>query len=159
VSNRSNSVQSQPVVSDDRIRDTLRRELDRAINIERTFTRAGLSLESGVNVHTIDAIMSRDPAKQRRVRMADAWSLSMVLGGRAVNLLLALIGYGGAKPLDEADEMHPMVLAAAAMAHLSTIATAASDGRIDHTEEPLCREAADMLIATVMPLSTAGRAA
>lgn len=155
---RSNSVPSSPVVSDDRIRDVLRRELDRAINIERTFTRQQLSVESGVNVHTIDAITTRDEAKQRRICMADALSLSVVLGARSVNSMLALIGYGGAKPLDEAEELHPMVLAAAAMAHLSTIATAASDGRIDHTEERSCQEAADMLIATVLPLSSAGRA-
>jgi tellurite resistance protein len=52
-----------------------------------------------------------------------------------------------------------MVMTAAAMQHLSVIATAAADGRIDHVERPAVREAADMLIATVLPVSSHGDAA
>lgn len=158
MSGRDESVQSAPTVSDDRVRDTLRRELDRAINVEHNWTRQQLAVESGVNIYTIDAIMSRDVAKHRRVCMADAWSLAQALGKRAVNSLLALIGYGGATRLDDPNELRPMELAAQALASLSIIATAAADGRIDHTEKPRCQEAADAIIATVLPLSSAGRA-
>jgi len=151
-----NAAQSGPIVSDERIRDTLRRQIDRAYTIDRSFTRASLASETGVNVYTLDAIMSRDPAKQRRVTMEDAFSIASVLGDRAVNALLALMGYAGRR-LDDPDAMQPMLIAATAMAHLSTIATAAADGRIDHTEQPGCQEAADMIIATVLPMSSAGR--
>ena len=151
-----NSAQSGAILSDERIRDTLRRQIDRAYTVDRSFTRATLAAETGVNVYTLDAIMSRDPAKKRRVTMEDAFSIASVLGDRAVNSLLALIGYAGRR-LDDPDALQPMLIAATAMAHLSTIATAAADGRIDHTEQPGCQEAADMIIATVLPMSSAGR--
>ncbi len=151
-----NSAQTDAIVSDARVRDTLRRQIDRAYNVDRSFTRATLASESGVSVHTIDQIMSRSPEKHRRVAMEDAFSIASVLGERAVNSLLALIGYAGRR-LDDPDAMQPMLIAATAMAHLSTIATAAADGRIDHTEQPGCQEAADMIIATVLPMSSAAR--
>ena len=91
----ASSAQCGAIVSDERIRDTLRRQIDRAYTVDRRFTRATLAAETGVNVYTIDAIMSRDPAKQRRVTMEDAFSIASVLGDRAINSLLALIGYAG----------------------------------------------------------------
>lgn len=150
----SNSVQSIATVTDERIRNALRREIERMVSIEREMTRAELADASGVNIYTIDSIMSRDPAKKRRVACEDALSLAWAIGPRAVNAMMATIGYS-ARRLDDTDEHQPMMIAATAMAHLSTIATAAADGRIDHTEAPGCREAADMIIATVMPLSSA----
>ncbi|NII59819.1 hypothetical protein [Sphingomonas aerolata] len=151
-----NSAQTGPIVSDERIRDTLRRQIERAYNVDRSFSRATLSSESGVSVHTLDQIMSRNPEKKRRVTMEDAFSIAQLLGDRAVSALLATIGYT-ARRMDEPDALQPMLIAATAMAHLSTIATAAADGRIDHTEQPGCQEAADMIIATVLPMSSAGR--
>ena len=97
-----NSAQSGAILSDERIRDTLRRQIDRAYSVDRSFTRATLAAETGVNVYTLDAIMSRDPAKKRRVTMEDAFSIASVLGDRAVNSLLALIGYAGRR-LDDRD--------------------------------------------------------
>ena len=149
-----NAVQSAPVASDDRIREALRKQINRCISLDRTHTRAELATESGVSIHQIDQLASQNPDKHRRVCMADAFSIAWVIGPRAVNALLAVIGYGGAKPLDEVDAVQPMLLTATALTHLSTIATAAADGRIDHTEEPACREAADQLIAVVLPLSS-----
>ena len=150
------SAQTGPIVSDERIRDTLRRQIERAYNVDRSFSRATLSSESGVSVHTLDQIMSRNPEKKRRVTMEDAFSIAQLLGDRAVSALLSTIGYT-ARRMDEPDALQPMLIAATAMAHLSTIATAAADGRIDHTEQPRCQEAADMIIATVLPMSSAGR--
>lgn len=155
--NAPSSVQTEPLLSDARVRDVLQRELRAAIIVERRFTREQLEKASGVNVHTIDALRSADPAKQRRVTMADAFSLAFVLGERAVNALLALIGYGGAAPLDGQDTFNPVAATANAMGHLAVIARAAADGRIDHIEEPECQLAADALIAEVLPLSSAGR--
>ena len=152
------SVPREPLVSDARAREALRRELDRAINVEHTLTRAQLASESGVNIHTVDQLLSRDPGKQRRVCLADALSLASVLGERTVSALIAPIGYAAHRP-DEAPDDAPMLIAAHGMAQLATIAAAAADGRIDHTERPGVEEAADLLIATVLPLSSAGQKA
>lgn len=77
-----------------------------------------------------------------------------VLGPDAVNAMLSTIGYTGAKPIDGPDEADPRRLVAEILPHVSTIATAAADGRIDHNEEPGCTQAADCIIATVLPLSS-----
>lgn len=151
------SAQSDAITSDERIRNALRRHIQRSYDT-RDFTRASLATESRVNIYTIDAIVSRDPAKNRRVTAEDALCLTYALGAEAVNALMATIGYA-ARHQGEGDAMQPMLVAATAMQHLSTIATAAADGRFDHTEVGPCREAADMIIATVLPLSSAGGAA
>lgn len=153
----SNSVREEPIVSDATVRETLRRQIDRAVNVPpRPFSRASLAQESGVNIHTIDAILTRDPAKHRRVALADALSIAQVLGERAVNAILADIGFI-ARSLDEPEGPDLRTLTADALKHMSIIASAAADGKIDHVEEPATTEAADMLIATVLPLSSAGK--
>jgi len=151
---RNNSVREEPIVSDARIRDVMRRLIDSAINIERVTTRLQLSNDSGVNIHTIDALLSRDEAKHRPIRLEVALSLASVIGERAVNSLIGVIGYAAA-PLDGEDEIRPMQLVADMMMPIATIAAAAADGRFDHTEMPGCTAAADMIIATVLPLSSA----
>ncbi|WP_375194672.1 hypothetical protein [Sphingobium sp.] len=158
MTHRNNSVPSAAIVSDERIRDVLRREYDRAVNVARTTTRAKLAEDSGLNIYQIDAIVSRDAAKQRRITAADALSFCWALGDHAVGAFMATIGYA-VRPLDGEEELQPTVLAANALAHLSVIATAAADGRIDHTELPACRDAADQLIATILPISSHGDAA
>lgn len=156
---RNNSAQDTQVVSDERIRNKLRTQIHRAIHVDKRFSRTSLSEESGVNVYAIDAILSDDKGKHRRVAAEDMLSLAYTLGGNTLNILLGLIGFGGAKPLDEPDEMHPMMIAATTLAHLSTITTAAADGRIDHTEEQAVEIAADGIIATLLPLSSSGKRA
>lgn len=151
------SVQSSPVVSDAMLREPLRLELDRAINIERRYTRKQLAETSGVNIHTIDATLSRDPAKQRRVALEDAVSLAWVLGERAINAVLSLIGFV-ASPVD-GDAVSPAQIVAEGLSDFAVIATAAADGRFDHVESPRVREAADHLIATLVPISSHGERA
>lgn len=152
-----NSARNSPVVSDAAVRETLRRQIDRAINVPpRAFSRTSLAQESGVNVHTIDSILSRDEAKHRRIALADALSIAQVLGERAVNAILADIGFI-AKPLDDVEGPDLRTLTADALKHIAVIASAAVDGKIDHVEEPATTEAADMLIATVLPISSAGK--
>lgn len=154
---RSNTAQNGPTVSDTRLRDALRRQIDRAINIDHDFTREQLAEDSGVNIYTIDAIMSRDVAKHRRIKLDDAMSLAWVIGDRAVNALVAVIGFI-ARRADEPGTVSCAQIVADGLADFSIIAAAAADGRIDHTEVEPCRRAADHLIATVLPLSSAGRA-
>lgn len=159
MTHRNNSVRSALVASDERIRNALRREIDRAVNIDRDFTRAELAEISGVNIHTIDSITTRDVAKHRRIATEDALSLAYVIGERAVNALLAVISYKGARPADEVEEDCPLDSAVAAMSSLSVFMQAASDRRIDHTEERAATEAADLIIAELIPFSSAGKRA
>ena len=117
------------------------------------WTDDALSAASGVPARTIKSyrVEGKEPS------LSNALSLACVIGPRALNPILALIGYV-ARPLDEADSLCVNTLVANGLQAFSTIATAAADGRIDHTEAPACQEAADMLIATVLPLSSAGKA-
>jgi hypothetical protein len=154
VSNRSNSAQSGSITSDERIRNVLSRHIRKAYDT-RSFTRASLAEESGVSVHQIDQIVSHDPARQRRVAAEDMLNLAYTLGDGAVNAVLAEISYTARRSSD-VDMLAPMMIAATAMQGLSVIASAAADGRIDHMEQPSCRDAADLIIATVKPLSSLG---
>jgi hypothetical protein len=124
---------------------------------KREFSRETLSRESGVNIHHIDAIVSRDPAKHRRIASSDALNLAYTLGEDAVAAYVGCIHYTATRHNPEA--VAPAQLIANVLPHVSTIAQAAADGRIDHLEAPACRDAADHIIAIVTPLSSAGDAA
>lgn len=140
------------IVSPDRVRLAVQGVL-RAAQAQG-WTDDALSSASGVKASTIKGyrVEGKEPS------LSKALSLAVVIGGGAINPLLALIGYV-AKPLDEAHAISPMQMTAKAMASLSIIATAASDGQIDHIERPMCRQAADELIATILPISSHGDAA
>ena len=153
----NDSVQSTAITSDERIRNVLRRQIQKAYD-RNEFTRASLAEESGVNIHQIDAIVSRDKAKHRRVAAEDAFCLAYTIGDEAVSALVATIRYT-ARRTDAPEELSVPSIVAEGVQHFTVIAQAASDGRIDHTEKPICEQAADALIATVLPLSSQGRAA
>jgi hypothetical protein len=151
------AVQSTAITSDERIRNALRRQIQRAYD-KGDFSRASLAQESGVNIHTIDSIVSRDASKHRRVAAEDALNLAYTLGDEAVSAVMATIRYT-AQRADAPEPVCVPSIVAEGLQHFTVIAQAASDGRIDHTEKPACEQAADALIATVLPLSSAGRAA
>lgn len=148
----NNSGDDAAIVSPDRVRLQVQGILRGAQ--AQGWTDESLSAASGVKASTIKGyrVEGKEPS------LSKALSLAVVIGGNAINPLLALIGYV-AKPLDEADAISPMQMTAKAMASLSIIATAASDGQIDHIERPMCRQAADELIATILPISSHGEAA
>ena len=112
-----------------------------------------LAEASGVPARTIKSYRTegKDPS------LTNALSLLAALGPQAVNTVLSVIHYGGAKPLGDSDEIDPRQVIADLLPHVSTIAQAAADGRIDHTEQPACEEAANHIIATILPMSSAGR--
>lgn len=147
------SVQTTSITSDEQIRNVLRRQIQRAYD-KREFSRPTLAAESGVNVFKIDAIVSTDVAKHRKITCEDAFNLAYTLGDRAVSALVGTMCYTASR--SRADGVDVGQLVASILPHVSTIATAASDGRIDHTEALSCRDAADGIIATMMPLSSAG---
>lgn len=113
-----------------------------------------LSASSGIPERTIKSYRTdgKDPS------LTNALSLLAALGPDAVNAVLATIGYGGARPLGDAPAIDPRTIVADLLPHVSTLAQAAADGRFDHTETPACEAAADHIIATVLPISSAGRA-
>lgn len=158
MSARNESARNKQLVSDAAIRDVLRRELQRALHIEKTFTRQSLANESGVSIDIIDAIISRDAAKHRRLKIDDVFSLCHELGGRAVNALLSAIAYG-AYPLDEAGAPNLSEIVPGGMEHFAVIARALADGKVDEDEKPDVTVAADALVDTVTPLSSRRREA
>jgi hypothetical protein len=152
------TVEDFAVVSRNRVTDAVRMALHIAINVERRFTVLELAAQSGVKVRAIRSYMSQDETEVREPSLSAALSLALVLGPRTVNAILSIIGYGGAKPMADEDELPPMEIIAAVVAPLNTLVQAASDGRFDHTERAACRDAADQIIAAVMPLSSAAEA-
>ena len=117
------------------------------------WTDDSLSELSGVPARTIKSwrVEGKEPS------LSNALSVAVVIGPKALNSVLALIGYH-AKPLEDADAIDPALIVATLLPHVTTIAKAGADGRIDHLEAPDCTEAADHIITTVMPLSSAGQA-
>lgn len=144
-----NAADESGCVSPDRVRNVIQ-------GLLRSAQAMGVSdqqLEgvSGVKARAIKSyrVEGREPS------LSAALSLAVALGEPAVNAVLSIIGYG-ARALGDADEKQPMQIAADAMAQLAVIASAAADGRIDHTERPAVTEAADAIIATILPLASAG---
>lgn len=146
------SVDEDPIVSPDRVRQAVQAILRAAM--AGGWDDAGLAAASGLKQRRIKSyrVEGKEPS------ISAALSLAVVIGPRALNPLLALIGYT-ATSLDEGDEIKPLQIVVDGLSHFNTIAQAAADGRIDHIERPRCQEAADLLIATVLPLSSAGGAA
>lgn len=149
---RSNSGDDCEIVSPDRVRLAVQGVL-RAAQVAG-WTDESLAAASGVKASTIKGyrVEGKEPS------LSKALSLAVVIGSSAINPLLAMIGYA-ARPLEDADAICPMQMTAKAMQSLSIIASAAADGRIDHIERPIVRDAADELIATVLPVSSHGDAA
>lgn len=145
------SAPSRATVSPDRVRAEMMAVLRYA---QTRFTDERLEQESGVDARAIKSyrVEGKEPSLSR------ALSILATLGQSDLNRILATIGYV-ARPLDESDELQVGEVVACILRHGSVIATAAADGRIDHLEEPHCQRAADELIATVLPLSSAGKAA
>ena len=145
------SVADTGIVGPDRVRNVVQGLLRAAQ--QSGWTDEALASASGVKARTIKSyrVDGKEPS------LSAALSIGVVLGQSALNPILALIGYI-ARPLDEADSLQPMQIIADGMQHFAVLARCAADNRIDHTEERETTAAADMLIATVLPLSSAGRA-
>lgn len=154
----SNSASETSIVSADRIIDTMRRLLKQEIKVARRFTIDQLSAESGVSVRLLRCWMSDDEDENREPKLAAALSVAVVLGRRAVNVILATIGYVAA-PLDEEQAVGPAMVAAEMMGEVAKFAKFAADNRIDHTEEEPATAAADNVIDLALPYSSRGKAA
>lgn len=145
----ASSVVNAGLVAPDRVRARVQGML-RAAQADG-WTDQALADISGVCPRTIKSYRTEG----KEPSLSNALSLMLVLGERGVNAVLSLIGYSAA-PLEDVDAVNPRRVVADLLPHVSTLATAAADGRIDHTERPACRDAADRIIATVVGLSSAG---
>jgi hypothetical protein len=146
------SAPTSALVSPDCVRGTIQKILRSA---QIRFTDEQLEAATGVSARCIKSyrVEGREPS------LGNALAILLVLGKTDLNRVLDIIGYS-AVPLDEAGKLPCAgTVVASGMASLSTLATAAADGRFDHTEMPACRQAADALIECVLPLSSAGAAA
>ena len=153
------SARTQPLVSDDRVKQTMQRLLYAAVHVEKRFSAVQIAQEAGVSYNTVSSYMTLREDAQRQPSLGAALSIAVVLGERGVNTILALIGYGGATPLDEVDAPRPSVAVADALSRLAVLASAsAENGRIDPSHEGMCRDAADIIITDILPFSSAGRA-
>lgn len=145
------SVSVNPIVGHDRVCTVLAGVLRGAA---LSWTDEALQAVSGVHARTIKSYRTEG----KEPSLSNALSLLSVLGKAGVPPILALIGWSGS-PLDEGDQLDLGNLVASGLHDLSTIALAAADGRIDHIEQPMCQAAADHIIATFRPLSSAAGAA
>lgn len=147
---------TSPVASDERLKNALRLQLDRVINIERTKTRAELASDAGVNVSQIDAVLHSDPGKKRRLKAEDMMSLAWAMGERAVNAMLATISYGGAEPLTDPSSAGAMERVADAICEVGIVASAVArgGGKVRHGDDKKTREAADKAIRDMLPFSS-----
>jgi hypothetical protein len=157
---RTNSAERSGIVTRDRVIDVVRTCLRNAIVVQRLYTAEQIAEMSGVPRRTILSYMANDPGEAREPTLSNALSIACVLGQGPVNSVLALIGYGGAVPLDEADdEMAPGAVVAGLVEQLHKFASAASDGRFYHIERPILRKASDEILTIVTPFSSVGAAA
>lgn len=156
---RTNAAEDTGLVSRNRVIETIRPLLHAAILIERRFTVEQLADLSKVKARAIRTYMANDELEARQPPLSSALSLAVVLGPAAVNSILAIIGYGGATPLDEPEGMHPLRDAVEAMDAFNVFLQAAADDRIDHVEEDPVRKATDKIIVRLLPYSSHGEAA
>lgn len=119
----------------------------------RHLTDDTLSASTGIPARTIKSyrVEGKEPS------LSNALALAAALGKPAMNAILATVNYGGAHPLDEPEGFNTRQIIADILPHVSTIAAAVADGAIDHIEKPACAEAADHIIATVLPISSTAR--
>ena len=144
------SVSDDDFGGDDRVAEELANALRRA-QVDG-ITDEQLERRTGIKATRIKSyrLRSRNPSLGAGLIIAAA------LGEWAINLVLHPVSFQGS-PLEAADKLEPMQIVADALGHLGVIGQAAADNRIDHLEEPNTTHAADMLIATILPLSSAGR--
>lgn len=144
------SVPDEVFSGDDRVAEALSAVLRRANTDGKDDEQ--LARLSGVKASRIKSYRLRT----RHPSLGAGLAIAAALGDDAVNALLHFIRYQ-ASPLEEPGELQPSRIVGDALSHLAVIGQAAADNRIDHTEWPATEAAADQLIATVLPLSSARR--
>lgn len=131
-------------------RNLVQDELQRILRAAQVrFTDDELSELSGIGPRALRCYRTegKEPVLSR------ALALLCVLGTSDLNRILNLIGYV-ARPTDESDRLECGEALATTLSHVSAFASFAADGRIDHTEEPHAKAAADGAIEALVPYSS-----
>lgn len=147
------SVQSECLVSDEKLQDWMNHEIHCVLHVERSMSREELADKAHISVAMLDAIRKTGEGR-RKITPGMALSLCYAMGERRVNGLLAHIGFGGASRLGDEPDTDIRNIVVSVLPELAKIGECAKDGRIDHTEEPITRPAADMIISQLIPLSS-----
>jgi hypothetical protein len=150
------SVQDCGLVSHDSVKATVGHLLYVAVHIEKRFTVVEIARRARLKLRTVRSYMANEPGEQREPSLSAALSLAAVLGAGAVNEVLALIAFGGARFLDESDEETPLRLVASLMHGLNVLTQLAADGEFCGSDRKEMRPTVDAMIAKLVPFSSAG---
>lgn len=148
------SADDRPIVSPDSVTQVIATMIRTAVLPGSHWTYESLANATGLKPRRLKSYVheGKEPS------MSAALSIMVVLGRGAVNQPLALIGYGGASPADDADRDCPLDSGITAMQQLGVFMAAAADKRICHMSEPEATKAADVVIMELMPFSSMGKA-
>lgn len=145
------------LVSRERVADLVRHLLYVTVHVEKRFTVVEIARRSGLKERAVRSFMANEPLEHRLPSLPSALSLAVVLGERAVNEVLSLIGYGGARQLGEGDcEDAPIRLVGSLLNGINIIAQLAADGEFCPKDREALRPTVDAMIAKLVPLSSAG---
>lgn len=151
------SVQDCPIVSHDSVTSAVRHILYVAVHIEKRLTVVEIARRSGLKERTVRSYMANEAGDVREPSLSAALSLAAVLGPSAVNEVLALIAFGGARFLGDADqEDTPMRLVASLMNGLNVLTQMAADDDFCLADRKTMRPTVDAMIAKLVPFSSAG---
>jgi hypothetical protein len=120
----------------------------------KRFSVNDVSIGTGIPERTVSSwLETHDPREPK------AKHLLLLCGFFGTEWTSKVLGPVGqvSQPIRSADAIRPADILVGVLSDLSVIGKAASDNRIDHTEEPACREAADRIIAAMVPISSVGR--
>ncbi|MDB5550061.1 MAG: hypothetical protein JWL86_45 [Rhizobium sp.] len=152
---RDNSAGDNTIISRDSAAKGMRTVLRDAIIVEKRFTVAGLAARTGIKPRRLEMYMSETENKEPPLSVA--LSILEILKGRAVNDIIAMIGFVG-MPIDQSEAKGPAQDAVSAMEEVTRFARCAIDNRIDHVEKPIATDAADNVIELLAPYSSRHRA-
>lgn len=123
----------------------------------KRFSVNDVHIGTGIPARTISSWLAAGEDR----REPKAHHLLLLFGFFGIEFSSKVLGQVGqiARHIDPADSMKPAQIVGEVLSALAVLGQAATDNRIDHTEAPACRDAADRIIAAVVPLSSVARAA
>jgi len=153
---KDNSAFEFPLPLPDAAENHIYRCISLLIGRGRKYSVADVAFSTGIPERTVASWIATEDRRQPK-----AGPLLVLCGFLGPDFTSKLIGQVGqvAQHIDNAGSRRPNEIVRDVLSSLAVIGEAASDGRIDHTEAPACREAADRIIAAVVSLSSVGQPA
>ena len=123
---------ASPLTETRPIADTLRRHIGLCVGAGKKISWADLSIALDESEPRLRKLV-RDDETRREVRLGLGLRIAAILGPRTVNALLAMVGYGHARPLEIA-ETSPADLVIAAADLIGEVTAANADGVWTYSE-------------------------